>query len=234
MRALNLIALSFAASLVLLSCQRPVQPVVTDQRLAPMSIPADAQLYSIDSERTEILIYVYRDGRLKRLGHNHIVSARDVAGRIYLSDRLESSAVELRLPVDRFEVDRPDLRARAGEDFAAPIDANSIAGTRSNMLSEALLDSAQWPDIVLVSRAVRGALPELELQMDAAIKATVQPLKIPLRVELIDDELVATGAISVTHAELGLVPFSALLGALTVRDQLDLQFTIFARPLAAD
>ena len=125
----------------------------------------------VEPEQSRILIYAYRDGRLARLGHNHIVSSNRFSGEVYLAQDLSSSAVELRLAVADFEIDRSDLRAMAGDEFASEIDASSIAGTRANMLSEALLDGAAWPEIVLLSRAVEGQLPALELQMDAAIKA---------------------------------------------------------------
>jgi hypothetical protein len=48
----------------------------------------------------------------------------------------------------------------------------------------------------------------------------------PATIELTDDSFVAHGQLEVTHGELGLSPFTAMGGALSVRDLLVLKYEI--------
>jgi hypothetical protein len=215
--------------LALAACQPPVAPLVSDARLAPLTIPAGARRFVVQPEESEVLILVYREGRLARLGHNHVVSSTQLDGAVYLAPAVLNSAVELRMPVGTLEVDLPANRARAGDEFPGELDAEAVAGTRGNMLGPAQLDSAQWPELLLVSRGITGAEPDLELQLELALKNQVTALTVPVRLQRDGNaRLVAEGEFSVLQSQLGLEPFSALLGALRVRDQLDIRFKIVA------
>jgi len=53
----------------------------------------------------------------------------------------------------------------------------------------------------------------------------------PASIELTDDSFVATGQLEITHSELGLSPFTAAGGALSVRDLLVLKYEISGVPV---
>jgi hypothetical protein len=219
----------FALALLLAACQPQVSPLVSDARLAPLSIPGGARRFVVQPGESELLVLVYREGRLARLGHNHVISSTQLDGAVYLAPDVRDSAVELRLPLAALEVDLPANRARAGDDFPGEIDADAVAGTRDNMLGPAQLDAERWPELLLVSRGVSGSEPSLQLQMELALKNQVTALTVPVRVRRDGDaRLIAEGEFSVLQTELGLEPFSALLGALRVRDQVDIRFRIVA------
>jgi len=71
-------------------------------------------------------------------------------------------------------------------------------------------------------------------QISASVQMTVrgQPhtLTVPLTYELGDSQLVITGELSIRQNELGLTPFSALLGALQVQDEMRVKFRFVAHP----
>jgi hypothetical protein len=54
---------------------------------------------------------------------------------------------------------------------------------------------------------------------------------VPSTIEIEDKYFVAKGYLELTHGDLGLVPFSAAGGALTVRDLLVLKYEIFGKSL---
>lgn len=230
-RLYRLILVALLISL-LTGCPRPVAPPDTDPRLAPLALPRAAERYRIDPAASLLQVFVYREGRLARLGHNHVISSTGLVGEVYLGERLADSAVELRLPVASLEVDRPELRAAAGADFPGELDAQAIAGTRGNMLGEQQLDGERWPVIVLRSRGISGADAEWVLTLDVALKSAVRRLEVPVILSRSERELRVSGRLSVAQSELGLEPFSALLGALRTRDRLDISFALVAR--AAD
>jgi hypothetical protein len=59
---------------------------------------------------------------MARLGHNHVIRSRDLAGDILIGDQGEEPRVSLVLAVASFSVDDTALRAEEGEDFTGAVD----------------------------------------------------------------------------------------------------------------
>jgi hypothetical protein len=222
-------ATAVSATLLLLlgGCQPAVRDEPADQ-LAPLKIDPAAVLYSVQPGESRLTVLVYRAGRLANMGHNHVISSVALSGEVYLAEEHAATALELRLPVGSLTVDIPELRAAAGADFPGELDQEARDGTRSNMLGERQLNAAAWPEIILRSRAVSGALPDLEVSVDIAVRDQIRRLTVPVSVLVSQGRLTATGRFSVNQTDLGLEPFSVMMGALSVRDQLDIEFSLVA------
>src|SRR6204780_2598260 len=158
-RAAPLLAL-IVAVLCLDACRSV--PNLHPQAAPPPAVAAPAAAsarYRVDAARSEVLILVYRDGRLATLGHNHVLAVRELSGEIVLAADITQSSWQLDFPVAALSVDEPQLRASQGADFQSAVDEVAIAGTRDHMLGPALLDAARFPTIHLQS---------LQLHSDAA------------------------------------------------------------------
>jgi len=196
---------------------------------AQRSSEAGVTIYRIDPQTSDVRLLVYRDGVLSTFGHNHVVSLKDFTGTIHLQPKLAQSRVELDIPVDRLVVD--DAAARQeGEDFASEPSKDDAAGTRTNMLSNALLNAKQFPAI-----KVTGTSGPVDTKNSATLGLSVQlvgqeiKLTIPATLKLEGDQLEASGAVELSHEQLGLKPFSALLGSLRVAEQMKFKYRIQAR-----
>ncbi len=175
-------------------------------------------------------ILVYREGPLAALGHNHVISHASVSGYVRLADEPADVQVFLTLPVDEFEVDRPDLRVAEGDDFGGPLDESAVRGTRSNMLGERVLDANRFPVIEIKSATVRGELPALLVAVDIDLRGETYRFEMPATVSQDTAMLRAEGEFSVRQSDLGIEPFSVALGALSVRDELRVKYDLVARP----
>lgn len=190
---------------------------------------AGADVYRINPRTSEIRLLVYRDGVLSTFGHNHVVSLQDFTGTIHLQPKLAQSRVELDIPVDRLIVDAAAARRLEGEDFASEPSKEDAAATRTNMLSNALLNARQFPTIKVTGTsgpvdAKNSAMLDLSVQLvGQAIKLTI-----PATLKLEGDQLEASGAVDLSHRQLGLQPFSALLGSLRVAEQMKFKYRIRA------
>lgn len=190
---------------------------------------AGAEVYRINPQTSEIRLLVYRDGVLSTFGHNHVVSLQDFTGTIHLQPKLAQSRVELDIPVDRLIVDAAAARRLEGEDFASEPSKEDAAATRTNMLSNALLNARQFPTIKVTGTsgpvdAKNSAMLDLSVQLvGQAIKLTI-----PATLKLEGDQLEASGAVDLSHRQLGLQPFSALLGSLRVAEQMKFKYRIRA------
>ncbi|HEY5624348.1 MAG TPA: hypothetical protein VIV14_11355 [Gammaproteobacteria bacterium] len=210
------------------ACQ-PIPEIPADRSevavVAPA--PATAETYAIDPDDTEIRILVYRAGPLANLGHNHVIGARATSGRIALSPELEDSSFELRIPVLGLAVDDPAARAAAGDDFASVPNATDIAGTRDNMLAPGLLDAQQHPFIDVTGRFVQAA-PTPQVALSIRIKNHVAERIVPVSLTLADGRLAADADFEMTHEQLGLSPFSVMMGALRVAEAIRFQIRLVA------
>ncbi len=119
------------------------------------------------------------------------------------------------------------LARRAEAGFSPQPDAAAIAGTRRNMLTR-VLDAGRFPFARIAVR--RDPADAATLQLAITLHGVTQPFVLPAQIEAQPDGLAVTGALSFRQSDFGIVPMSALNGALRVADRLDLRFRIVARP----
>jgi hypothetical protein len=199
---------------------------------ATTTVTPSGPTHRLDAARSELHILVYRAGPFARFGHNHVIAARELAGRLTLTRDVVGSRFDLLLPVEALAVDPEPLRARYGEDFASERSTADIDGTRANMLSAALLDSTAYPNVRVagtIARAAQAYAADIEI----AIKETVVRRTTPIALSVTATSVTASGMLEIDHAELGLTPFSALLGAIRVADVIEFRFELAAEPIDA-
>jgi hypothetical protein len=97
------------------------------------------------------------------------------------------------------------------------------------MLGPALLDAATFPALHLASVAVAERDGMLYVTTRVDVTGHVREIVVPVALQVQGGTLVARGEFTVTHAELGLVPFSVAMGALRVRDDLQVAYRLVAR-----
>ncbi|MFQ6005193.1 MAG: YceI family protein [Woeseia sp.] len=181
---------------------------------------------------SEIRVLVYRGGLLGGFGHNHVISTSDISGRIQITGKAASSSMYMIFPVESLEVDDDAIRMEEGKSFEKEVSKKNKRGTRKNMLGRKLLDSDNYPDIEIRSRHWSGQPPDILVSAEVTVRDQTNTLEFPAEVNIDDEQIVVTGSFSVTHGQLGLKPFKAVLGTLRVRDQMELKFRITARRIS--
>lgn len=194
---------------------------------APMAVQAqDPIVFRVDSESSLIRVLAWPDGPLKRFGHHHVISHNGLSGTIEVAENPLESNIMLELRVQDFAVDDPELRALESEEFEGEVPQKDIDGTRANMLSEDLLDAERFQTIQIRSEKIEGSLPDVNIVATVVVKGVESTVTFPASVELTDDSVVARGEIELLHAAVGLSPFTAMGGALSVRDLLVFKYEI--------
>ena len=188
-----------------------------------------AGAYKIVSEKSDIRLLAYRGGVLSTFGHNHVVSVVDLTGTIVLEPKLQGSRIEFVIQVDKLVVDDAEVRVEEGKEFAKQPSQSDIEGTRANMLGERLLNAAQFPTIKVVGISGPTSDGKLaQISVTAELLGRQVKLTLPASLKVGGNQLEASGTRSLTHEELGLKPFSALMGALRVASKMDLKYRIVA------
>ena len=188
-------------------------------------------MYRVDVEGSDIRLLIHRAGALSRLGHSHVISVGQMDGTLYVHPDLEQSQFELEIPVRGLIVDDPLLRREEGDEFSNEPSERDIALTRGNMLGKRVLNAEQYPIIKLNGTGPRADGPEFVLELSIEFLGRVVELSIPTTLQLGGDILEVTGAFRLSHNELGMRPFSAMMGALRVADEMDFKYRVRALPL---
>jgi polyisoprenoid-binding protein YceI len=191
------------------------------------------ETYTVVPEASDVHWLVYKAGALARLGHNHTIAVGGLRGTVSKHPTsLVESRFALEFDVADLVVDDPELRGTLGEEFASVPSAEDIAGTRGNMLGENVLDAEKHPTIRITGTGPMMANGMQTLAATVELQGRSVPLTIPTRVVVAGDEIRATGEFELNHADLGMKPFSVMMGALQVGEKLSFSYEVTARRAA--
>jgi hypothetical protein len=209
-------------------CRAPPPPAAaSDSWSQPRT---GAALYQIDATRSRLRLLVYRGGPMAAVGHDHVIQNRALAGWVDPAAGDTQAVFYLEIPVAEFSVDEVAARAEEGPDFAEEVSADAKAGTRHNMLSAALLDAAAHPVIAIRGSELRGTGTHYEATVQIAIAGHMTTQTVSFDAARSADLLTATAEFPLRQSALGLTPFSVMLGALRVEDEIRVKLKLVAVP----
>ena len=166
------------------ACQTSPPQQAPQQGSAPTpeagEVPANSRKYQVVPTESILQILVYRGGAMARLGHNHVIASHHLSGAVYVTDDPFGTRFDISFPVSELTVDEPALRDAAGPDFPPGVPETARAGTRNNLLSEGLLDAAQFPSMRLRATDVRAAGEAYDVGVEVTLKGTTYPLRVPV------------------------------------------------------
>lgn len=201
---------------------------------APPTPPRGAPVYRIDAARSELRVLVFRAGPMARLGHDHVIRSRQLSGWVNLGGGSSTASFRLEIPADGFAVDDWQDRSAEGADFAEPVSEDAKQGTRHNMLGSALLDAERHPLIVVQSIGIEGSEPALTATVSIAIAGHEAQQRIPIVLARSGVQLDASADFRLLQSSLGLTPFSIMMGALQVQDEMRVKIKVVARPASGE
>jgi hypothetical protein len=209
-----------------------VPPVVAGQALPPGAKPAGSVDFRIDTEHSELRVLVYRAGALAKLGHNHVIQCHGLSGWIREARMSKDSSFYLQLAPADFQIDQSAARAEEGAEFAEEVDDAARAGTRRNMLGEALLHADRYPLILIQSVRIVGTGPSMAGAAMATVRITIaghtREVSAPFSFAGQPESLHVRADFRLAQSALGLTPFTAVMGALQVEDEMHLKLDIRA------
>ena len=188
-------------------------------------------------EDAQLVIHVGKAGVLARLGHNHVISTSAVTGETQITENgtLKSTVT---VQVADLVVDSQKLRAsyenkddgesRWAKAYLKMPSEKDIARTRANMLGERVLDADNFPEIVVRVNAPNAAAKfaaaregsmNIDLRLGIKDKVAAQSTVLQWRKQKSGD-VAWESSFETTHEALGMKPFSALGGGLTVAEEL--------------
>ena len=102
------------------------------------------------------------------------------------------------------------------------------AGTREHMLGESQPDIAHYPSVSLRCRRVTATPAGVVLELTVTLRGHEESPAVPVQWQQTDEALQANGEITFKQSDLGLEPYSGLLSALRVADEIKARFQFVA------
>jgi polyisoprenoid-binding protein YceI len=171
-----------------------------------------AQEKAIDTQRSTITIHVSKSGLLSAAAHNHTVVAPISSGVLVESG---VSRIEFRIETAKMTV-QPDPK----------IDAKDQAEIQTHM-EDLTLETKKFPEITFHSSRVQKVSDgEWKVDGDLSLHGVTKPVTLNVK---------QTGESYATHTVLkqtdfGIKPISIGGGMIKVKDDVQIDFQIFARP----
>jgi polyisoprenoid-binding protein YceI len=178
-----------------------------------MGIPDGS--YSVGSESGQLLVKTTRTGLGARAGHDLTIEVTRWRGTVVVdAANAAGSSVTVEADIDSFEV-------RQGTGGVKPLTDADRADIK-NTLAHKVLNAGQHPRIVFASRQVAGTAESFSIDGDLTIAGVTQPVTV--QGDLTGGR--ARGSAVVVQSRWGIKPYSAFLGALKLRDEVDVEFDI--------
>lgn len=184
--------------------------------------------YRIDERRSELVVLVTRAGVGSALAHDHVVRATRFSGSLDVDRELVALSAEVEVDARALEVDEPEQRAKYG--LSGSISEKDRAEVRATMLGEGQLDVERYPEIRFRAARIDRTADGFRLAGELTLHGVARRVSFPMQVREEGEALHATGSLRFEQSDFGIEPYSAVLGAIRNRDEVELRFTVVARP----
>jgi polyisoprenoid-binding protein YceI len=188
-----------------------------------VEVSAATATFRVDPANSRATIHVGKAGAFSFIaGHTHEVSGPVQGGSVDFDlDAPSQSRVRVVIAASELKV------SAAGEPTG---DAPKV---QEAMDSEKVLDVERYPRITYESTSVtlksrHDKMLELMVAGQLTIRDVTQPVTAPVRVEVADNTLTATGRFAVKQSAFGINPIS-VGGMVAVKDALEIEFSILAK-----
>jgi polyisoprenoid-binding protein YceI len=178
--------------------------------------------YTIDATKSSVSIAVGKTGAFSfAAGHTHEVVG-PIRGFVEV-DRDDPSHSQVRITIPASELKVTGKGEPPGD----------VPKVQEAMESDKVLAIARYPQLLFESASItardrRGETFELAVTGQLTVRDVTRPITIPVHAEVSPDSVPATGRFSIKQTDYGIKPIS-VAGLVTVKDALDIRFTIAAR-----
>jgi polyisoprenoid-binding protein YceI len=166
-----------------------------------------------------LTLHTGRDGFGAMIGHDLVLEAARWHGTVFVDpDEPQRSQVEATVEAGSLEV----VRAEGGIKPLTDRDRNDIQRT----IREQVLRTATNPDIVFRSTGTEGDERALSIRGDLTVGGRTRPVTLAVSVHGEAGATVATATATIVQTAFGIKPYSAMMGALRVRDGVEVHVEV--------
>jgi len=161
------------------------------------------------------------EGRAARLGHALVLAVPDWSAEAVLVKGVPRSA--------RLRAGLASLEVVSGSGGAKPLTDKDRRTIRTNALEA--LRAGQHPEVVFVAGVARDVPGGVSVDGELTIAGHTQPVTVEVKVAQTPDGWLLAARSTIVQTDFDVAPYSAMLGALRLRDAVEVSFeATVARP----
>jgi polyisoprenoid-binding protein YceI len=188
-----------------------------------------AQNYSIDKNASEIKIYVFKNGILSGLAHNHVIVIKEITSKInWNKEDFTKSIVQLEIPIKKFIVDDSTYRNIEGKDFKKEVSEEDRIEIYNTMLDEDHLYAEKYPEIFIMINGFSGKLPNPDANLEITLHEVTKKFDLPINLQIGNGDIQANGELKILQTDFNINPHSTAFGMIGIEDELTIKFYIKA------
>jgi len=169
----------------------------------------------IGPENGKLLIKSYKDGMGAKLAHDLVLTATQWNGTLDVdADNPTASHATLTIDARSIEI----VEAVGGMKSLSDKDRRDIGKN----IDEKVLQTSKHPNLTFETTSVSGSDPNYTAAGNMTIVGNTRPANVDIKVN--GTQAVATTKIS--QKDFGIKPFSAMMGAIKLRDDVDFELTV--------
>ena len=180
--------------------------------------------WTLDPTASTLEVWTYKAGLLSRVAHDLCFRAQGPSLEVEVNRQGDQLSVESRIAVQELQ-----LRGQVMADRIAPMKPRDAAEIRKNMLGERVLAAHRHPRVTFRGQGAVG--PELTLSGELDLRGVVRPLTVRAVWNQRDGCVTVRGEVVLQPTNWGIEPYSALLGALRLKDEVRLTWSLRLAPV---
>ncbi|HEX2117766.1 MAG TPA: YceI family protein [Acidimicrobiales bacterium] len=149
-----------------------------------------------------------------KLAHDLTLRATRWSGTLNVDDSPAGCNASLSVDPRSIEI----VEARGGVKSLSDKDRRDI----DKNINEKVLESGKYPELKFESSSCSGAAPNFKAAGNMTIKGTTRPVNIDINV----NGTTVTARTSISQKDFDIKPFSAMMGAIKLRDDVDFEVTV--------
>jgi polyisoprenoid-binding protein YceI len=150
-----------------------------------------------------------------KLAHDLILSPSQWSGTMNVdADNPAASSASLSIDARSIQI----LEAVGGMKSLSDKDRRDIGKN----IDEKVLDTSKFPTLTFESTSVSGSEPNFNVAGNMTIKGTTRPVNVALNV----NGSQVSARTSISQKDFGIKPFSAMMGAIKLRDDVEFELTV--------
>ncbi|MCB9544637.1 MAG: YceI family protein [Myxococcales bacterium] len=180
------------------------------------------------TDRTTVDVRIYKAGVASGLAHDHVLRAGQLTGTL-VYDPAEKRLVSVRFTVDARSLQVDPGRVRHQYGLPDDVDDDDRAQIAQNMRGPDQLAVDRYPTMTFESTGATAA-PDgrIELAGRLTIRGQTRDVRLPVAIWATEERLQGKGELRIRHADFGIKPYEAALGAIRNQERIDLIFAVRA------
>jgi len=179
--------------------------------------------YSVATNESTFTIFVGKSGALSGLGHEHIVAVKSFSGEAHIPSNALNRALF-------------SLEIEAGSLFVTDegiTDKERMEIERT--MKSKVLEVSHFPKISFQSVSITDIKPTTNgetalLNGHLTLHGVTNQVRVPAAITVTPEQLHVSGDVTIKQTDFGIKPYSTAGGAVKVRNELKISFSVIAKP----